>query len=80
MIRNYHPRRMRPRKIMFIVLEQIMETHPKDQHPICVKFKNETLKDRSTEDQRIAPRLRETRQRRDKLLTTLLTVKLRAQE
>ena len=36
--------------------------------------------DRSSEGQRIAPRLRESSQRCDKLLTTLLAVKLRDQE
>ena len=36
--------------------------------------------DRSTEDQRIAPRLRETRQRGDKLVMTRTAVKPRAQQ
>ena len=44
---------------------------------IYVNIKKQTQEDRSSEGQRIARILRETRQRSVKLLTTLLIVKLR---
>ena len=47
--------------------------------PIRIKIEKQTQDDRRSESQRIAPRLRETRQRSDKLLKTLLAVKLRAE-
>ena len=49
-------------------------------NPIHIKIEKQTQEDTSLEGQRIAPRLRETKQRSDKLLMTLLVVKLRAQE
>ena len=47
---------------------EIEETHPKDQHPIRIKIEKQTQEDRSSEGQRIAPRLKKTRQRSDTLL------------
>ena len=47
---------------------------------ICVNIKKQTQEDRSLKGQSIAPGLRETRQRSDKLLTTLRFVKLRAKD
>ena len=48
--------------------------------PVSVKFKEQTQVNRSRESQRIAPRLRETKQMSDKQLTTLFIVKLGAQQ
>ena len=45
-----------------------METHRKINTTICVKIYMQTQKDRSTEGQRISPRLRKIRQRCDELL------------
>ena len=44
----------------------------------CVKIKKQTYENRSSEDQRIVPRLKETKRMRPKLLTTQFIVKLRA--
>ena len=45
-----------------------------------IKIEKQTQEDRRSEGQKIAPSLRETRQRSDKLLMTLLAVELRAEE
>ena len=56
-----------------------MKHTPRINTTISVKIKKQT-QDRIPEGQRIAPRLGETRQSSDELLTTQLTVNLRAQD
>ena len=47
---------------------------------MCQVQKADMYKDRSPHEERIATRIRETREWSDELLMTLLNVKLRAQE
>ena len=82
-----NPRRMSLRKIMISFGAIISATFfrnrgntPKGSTPPYASIKNQPQEDTSLEGQRIAHRLRETRQRSDKLITTLFAVKLRGQE
>ena len=82
-----NPRRMSLRKIMHNFGAIISATFFRNRGntfkgsntPILIKIEKRTLENRSSVGQRIALRLRETRQR-VKLLTTLLALKLRMQE
>ena len=81
------PRRMSLRKIMLSFGAIISATFFRNggntperiNTPKSIKIENQTQEDRSSEGQRSAARLRETRQRSNKLITTLLAVKLTAQ-
>ena len=81
------PRQMSLRKIMLsfgalylLPSLEIEETHPTDLHHHTYQDRKADAGGQKIGRPKIAPRLRETRQSSDKRLTTLLAVKLRAQQ